>query len=224
MFLFMSGNSSLVRLLLQIFAVLSALFIAMPFHEFAHAFAAKHEGDFTAVAHKRYTLAPLAHIDKVGFIFLFLFGFGWAKPVPVEPRNFKRGRLSSFLVSVAGIVTNMVLGIFFLFIYFLILKLFPNFYASGVIGEVYKTFLSASIIMNFSLAFFNLLPIYPLDGYRICASFSKYDNTFLAFLRRYSVFIYIILMITGVYSIVFNTVMGSLIEGLRQLFITILRI
>ena len=222
MFLLTSANVPFLTLLLQIFAVLSALFIAMPFHEFAHAFAAKREGDFTAAAHKRYTLAPLAHIDKIGFIFLFLFGFGWAKPVPVDPRNFKRGRLSSFFVSVAGIVTNLLLGIFFLFIYFLIYKLFPTFYTSSLIGEIYYAFLNASIVLNFSLAFFNLLPIYPLDGYRILASFSKFDNEFLSFMRRYSFFIYILLMLTGIYSFLFSNIMGALINGLSDLFIIIL--
>ena len=109
-------NYSFTYGLIYIIATLMALFVAMPFHEFAHAAAAKHEGDYTAVAYRRYTLAFHRHFDVRGFIFLFLFRFGWAKPVPVDERNFKRGRKSKFIVSVAGILTNFILGTLFLFL------------------------------------------------------------------------------------------------------------
>ena len=82
------------NLLIVIIATVMAVFVAAPFHEFAHAFAAKREGDYTAVACGRYTLAPLAHFDWQGFLMLMIFRFGWAKPVPVDSRNFKNGRKS----------------------------------------------------------------------------------------------------------------------------------
>ena len=111
-------GSSFIYSILSLIAMVMALFVAMPFHEFAHAAAAKHEGDFTAVAYRRYTLALHKHFDFKGFLFLLLFRFGWAKPVPVDERNFKRGKKSKFIVASAGIVTNLILGTFFLFMFY----------------------------------------------------------------------------------------------------------
>lgn len=208
--------------LISIFVMVMALFIAMPVHEFAHAVAAKHEGDYTAVVAKRYTLAPLAHFDAMGFIFLFLFRFGWAKPVPVDERNFKRGKKSKFLVSIAGILANLLTGIIFLFIYMLILRFAPELYTSSIYGNVLYQFLITSVSLNFMLAIFNLLPIYPLDGYRIIESFSKTDNAFLRFTKKYSFLIYLILIFTSLYYIIYEYTAGLLIEGLIRLFSLIL--
>ena len=208
--------------LISIFVMVMALFIAMPVHEFAHAVAAKHEGDYTAVVAKRYTLAPLAHFDAMGFIFLFLFRFGWAKPVPVDERNFKRGKKSKFLVSIAGILANLLTGIIFLFIYMLILRFAPELYTSSLYGNVLYQFLITSVSLNFMLAIFNLLPIYPLDGYRIIESFSKTDNAFLRFTKKYSFLIYLILIFTSLYYIIYEYTAGLLIEGLIRLFSLIL--
>ena len=208
--------------LISIFVMVMALFIAMPVHEFAHAVAAKHEGDYTAVVAKRYTLAPLAHFDAMGFIFLFLFRFGWAKPVPVDERNFKRGKKSKLLVSIAGILANLLTGIIFLFIYMLILRFAPELYTSSIYGNVLYQFLITSVSLNFMLAIFNLLPIYPLDGYRIIESFSKTDNAFLRFTKKYSFLIYLILIFTSLYYIIYEYTAGLLIEGLIRLFSLIL--
>lgn len=213
---------SFTDILISIFVMVMALFIAMPIHEFAHAVAAKHEGDYTAVVAKRYTLAPLAHFDAMGFIFLFLFRFGWAKPVPVDERNFKRGNKSKFLVSIAGILANLIAGILFLFIYMLISRFAPEFYTSSLYGYVLNQFLQICVSLNFMLAIFNILPIYPLDGYHIIESFSKTENSFLRFMKQYSFLIYIILIITGLYSIFYSFTAGLLIEGLIKLFSLIL--
>lgn len=222
MFTIFSGNMNLIYILIYIVAYFMALFIAMPFHEFAHAFAAKREGDYTAVAYKRYTLAPLAHVDLSGLLFLFLFGFGWAKPVPVDERNFKRGRKSKFLVAIAGIVTNLILGIIFLFVYVLLLKICPNFLVNNYYGILLETFLLISISLNFLLAFFNLLPIYPLDGFRIIQSFTGPNNGFVNFMSRYSFIIYIILLLSGALYIYYSYTAELLIEVLLKLFCKIL--
>ena len=220
--LFLNAGSGFVRILIFILTYIMALFVAMPFHEFAHAFMAKHEGDYTAVAFKRYTLAPHAHIDLKGLFFLLLFGFGWAKPVPVDERNFKRGKLSIFLVSIAGIVTNILLGIFFIFIYVLILKISPTFFISNFYGELLESFLSVSISLNFILAFFNLLPLYPLDGYNILRSFTKPNNTFVNFLAQYSFFFFIILLFFGVLNLYYTYTANIIIQAIFKLFLKIL--
>ena len=224
MTLFGVYNVQVLYLLLSVVAFLMALFIAIPFHEFAHAFAAKKEGDYTAYYMKRYTLAPFAHFDVRGFLFMIFFGFGWAKPVPVDPRNFKRGRRSEFWVSIAGILMNLALGVVFLSIYYLLWKFFPKVYDIKIYGFLLELFLMYSFSLNFSLAFFNLLPFYPLDGYNIVKSLSRTDNGYLRFVRQYSFVIMIIFLITGLYSFYYNYTSGLVIDGLSRLFEIILRL
>lgn len=211
-------GGSIIYTLLGLVALLMALFVAMPFHEFAHAAAAKHEGDFTAVAYKRYTLAFHKHFDAKGFIFLLLFRFGWAKPVPVDERNLKRGKKSKFIVSSAGIFMNLILGTFFLFMYLFFYKFFPAVYNIKYFGYLLYMFLDISFSLNFMLAFFNLLPIYPLDGYKICESFCRYDNKFLYFIKRNSIWIFLIFAFTGIYSYFYTFTSGILINALFKLF------
>ena len=87
MFTFFS-SLDFISIVINIVAYLMALCVAMSFHEFAHAFAASTQGDYTAKVMGRQTLAPLAHVDVLGFVSFLFFRFGWAKPVPVDPRNF----------------------------------------------------------------------------------------------------------------------------------------
>lgn len=219
---FYNYNQEFLALLIYLIAYVMALFVAMPFHEFAHAYAAKREGDYTATALKRCTLAPLAHVDIKGLICLFLFRFGWAKPVPVDERNFKRGKLSKFLVSIAGITANLILGVFFIFVYVLIFKLRPTFYSSTLYGKLVYEFLTLSISLNFSLAFFNLIPIHPLDGFKLVETFAKWNSPVVDFLRRYSVYIYVAIIFTGVYYYYFNYTAGFCITKLLELFTKLL--
>ncbi len=222
MLVFSSLQSGMENVLAMIIAMVMAVFVAMPIHEFSHAFAARCEGDYTAVACKRYTLAPLAHFDWKGFLFLMLFGFGWAKPVPVDSRNFKNGRKSQFKVAIAGIISNILLGIIFLFIYMLIIKTRPMFFGSSFYGELLYQFLNYSISLNFMIAFFNLLPIYPLDGYKIVDSCCRYENGFLKFMKSNSFLIYLILVVTGLYSVYYEYTANALIGVLIKLFSWIL--
>lgn len=215
-------DSSLLKTVAGIVALLMALFIAIPFHEFAHAWVAKREGDYTAAAYKRCTPAAFAHFDVLGFLMMFIFGFGWAKPVPVNPQNFKRGRKSQFWVSIAGILMNLILGIVFLFIFMLIIRIDANFYESSIYGYTLYWFLYYSFLLNFGLAIFNLLPIYPFDGYNIIDSMCKYENGYLRFAKKYSTIIFLILIFSGIYSLVYNYLLNGLFDIFRGLFSKIL--
>ena len=101
----------------KLYDVLPAILIGLTVHEWAHAYAAYRLGDPTARNLGRMTLNPLAHVDLFGFLMLLLVGFGWAKPVPVNPRNFKNYRRDDIIVSLAGIFTNVVIAFLFSFVY-----------------------------------------------------------------------------------------------------------
>ncbi len=211
-----------IKTVLGIVALLMALFIAIPFHEFAHAFVAKTQGDYTAVAYKRCTPRAFVHFDFAGFFMMLLFGFGWAKPVPVNKNNFKNGRKSQFLVSFAGILMNLILGVIFLFIYMLIFKIDNMFYLNSYYGYMLEMFLVYSFSLNFGLAIFNLLPIYPFDGYNIIDSMCRYDNAYLKFAKRYSSIIFLVLILFGIYDLFYGYVINNLYAVLIKLFSKIL--
>jgi Zn-dependent protease len=222
MIFFRQLSPDFTKTLLGIISILMALAIAIPFHEFAHAFAAKKQGDYTAVAYKRCTPAALVHFDFIGFFMMMFFGYGWAKPVPVNSNNFKNGRKSQFWVSIAGILMNLALGTIFLFIYMLIFKIDSSFYTRSNYGYMLYTFLYFSFQMNFGLAIFNLLPIYPFDGYNIIDSFCRYDNAYLRFAKRYSTIILIIVIIFGIYDLCYSFLIEKIYGCLFWLFSKIL--
>lgn len=209
------NSSNLLVVLISIVVYLSVLFIVMPAHEFAHAWAAKSQGDYTAYHLKRYTLAPFAHIDTKGFLFLVLFGFGWAKPVPVDPRNYKHGRRSEVLVSLAGIIANLIQGILFCGLY-VAFSIFVPQTISPYIGYAYTLFFYYGMIISFSLAFFNLLPMYPLDGFRVVEAVTKPNNSFVTFMKRHS-FIMFLLFYFILSSLYFSYIVYPIADGVLWL-------
>lgn len=177
-------------------SIFVALVIVLPIHEFAHGFAAVKQGDFTPKMYKRYTLNPFAHFDMIGLACFIFAGFGWAKPMPVNPNNFKNYKRGCFFVAIAGVVANFLLA----FLVYPILILFVD-YLLPVINFDFGLFddvilLSLYYIFHMSLVFivFNLLPFYPLDGFRAVDVFVKNkNNSFYRTLKNYGVyFIYLL--------------------------------
>ncbi len=138
----------------RLLAVAAILLLALPVHEFAHAFMAVQLGDPTPRRQGRYTLNPLRHIDPIGALLILLVGFGWAKPVQWNPRNIDVDpRLGSILVSLAGPLSNLALAV-------ASLLLWRWLGASGFLASLLLFFAQINVL----LFVFNLLPIPPLDG------------------------------------------------------------
>ena len=153
------------------------LLLALPFHEAAHAWVAYKFGDNTAKDMGRLTLNPFKHLDLLGSIMMYVAHFGWAKPVPVDPRNFRNRRLGMLLVALAGPFSNLLLA----FVSMLLLGLFTKLEVTGLLvaGTGFgSTVLSAAfglfrmlVQINIILAVFNMIPVPPLDGSRILSAF-----------------------------------------------------
>ncbi len=141
------------------------LLTAFPIHECAHALAAHWLGDDTAKEQGRISLNPAKHLDLLGTIFMLLAGFGWAKPVPINPNNFKNRKVGMALSSLAGPFSNLILS-YISIIAYKVLVYVGLFHSNFVIDGLSTVFLY-SVFLNVGLAVFNLLPIPPLDGSRI---------------------------------------------------------
>lgn len=139
---------------LFLFATLVALMVAISVHEFAHALVADKLGDLTPRYQGRLTLSPLAHLDLVGTVMILLAGFGWGKPVQFNPWGLKNPRRDSALISIAGPISNFATAILLAIVY----KFVPS---PG------NLFLVPIIILNINLGLFNLIPIAPLDGFKV---------------------------------------------------------
>ena len=212
--------SSILQDPLSLLYTLPAIIIGLTVHEWAHAFAADKLGDPTAKNLGRMTLNPFAHIDLFGFLCLLVVGFGWAKPVPVNPRNFKNYRRDDIIVSLAGIAMNLVVAFFATILFY-----FGVYRWNLGSNEAFYTIFLSIVTINLSLAVFNLLPIYPLDGSHVFESlFMRYIPRFFMFLRQYGQYILIALLVSGLVSTVLGTVVGWLLEGFSSVAIAILRL
>jgi len=200
-------------------AYLLALMFSFGFHEWAHAYAATKQGDMTAKALGRLSLNPLVHLDPLGTICLLFFGFGWAKPVPINPLKFKDYKKGSFIVSIAGVIANLIMCIIFSFCYVLYIKYVIS---ESVLLIFVENLLLYLTIIPFVLAIFNIMPIYPLDGFKAIRSFSKYDNKFFSFMEHYGTIILIIFMVTSLFSIVYDLALSYILQPLINLWILIL--
>lgn len=164
--------------------------VAISVHEFGHAYSAHLLGDDTAKMYGRMTLNPAKHLDIMGLIAMLIVHIGWAKPVPVNPNNFKNYKVGNVIVSLAGVTANIIISIICV-----IIKKHVNMYAITKIT-------SAIIIYNVSFAAFNLLPIPPLDGWGVISSFIPYKYNEIAYkYESMSSIIFLVLIITGAYSI-----------------------
>lgn len=197
----------------QMLLRLPVLLIAITVHEYAHARVAYSFGDPTAKLQGRLSLNPLVHLDPVGALMLLIVGIGWAKPVPINPYNFKDYRSGMLGVSLAGPLANFILAFFSL----LILKTAWGYFP---IGGIFWLLLHTQATLNTTLGVFNLIPLPPLDGSKIFSSLA--GGSSLAFYRRiepYAPLILLVLIFTGTLGRIVwpvtEFIMGLMIRALR---------
>lgn len=164
-----------------------AVLVAIIPHEMAHGFAAYLCGDETAKRDGRLSLNPLHHLDPIGTICLILFKFGWAKPVMINPNNFRNRKVGTFFVSIAGVTTNFILAI----ISVVIIKHIN-------VNKFFFDLLMNIFWFNIVLGVFNLIPIPPLDGSKLLFSFLplKYEYYLIRY-ERYGYILILLLIMSG---------------------------
>ncbi len=219
--------------ILEIFVHLFVVFMILPLHEYAHAWAAHKLGDDTASYQGRMTLNPLAHIDPMGVICMLLFGFGWAKPVPIDPTRFDRKHSIRFgvaMTALAGPVSNLIAALIGKIIlgFYQCTPYFTDYMEQMTESGEFEFTLSATpmiiyyflyifVTVNISLAIFNLLPIPPLDGSKVIGYFTsaKVDRWFQQN-GQIIHFVFLIVLCTGVLSVPIGIV-ANLIDRLFDL-------
>ena len=196
--------------------------LAITLHEAAHGWVAKQLGDHTARLQGRLSMNPLRHVDPIGTVLLPIvllviggFVFGWAKPVPVDPRNFKKPREHMALVALAGPMSNLIMAAFWA----LMLSLSAHALANTWIGYPLSLMAQAGIIINLILMVLNLFPLPPLDGGRIMVGMLKPAMALkYARIEPYGFWILIVLIFTGVLGKLLWPVVGLLEKLLHSLF------
>ena len=178
--------------LIELFASFLAVAIVLTLHEFAHSFVAYKCGDPTPKWNGRLTLNPLAHFDILGLVLFAFAGFGWAKPVPINPNNFRHYKSGLALTAVAGVVINYVSVIVFYPLWLLVL-----YYVSTpfpLLNSFLLDFTGDLWLYSLSFCVFNLIPLPPLDGWRLVEALNHRRGKVFRFFRQYGGVILIILI------------------------------
>ena len=202
---------SLLDAVLRVAAVLLCLTV----HETCHGLAAYALGDPTAKSMHRLSLNPLHHIDWFGLFMMLAAGFGWAKPVPVDPRYFKKPKEGMALTALAGPVSNFLLAFLFIFISKLIYLYAPY---TVVMGAVFTFCLYTAAPLSIGLGLFNLIPIPPLDGSKVVAVLLP-DRAYGTLMRyeRYGMLLLLALSLLGVSGGFISGVIGRVYEAMFNL-------
>lgn len=208
---FLQTGITFSRIIAFVVGYVFAIILAFGLHEFAHAFTAYKLGDPTPKALGRLTINPLKHLDMYGLIGFLIVGFGWAKPVEINPLNFKKYRRDMFLVSISGVLTNLFLAFIFSGLYYFFVTNFSSIDANGIkyandLMFLIHYFLQYSIVLNIALFCFNLIPVYPLDGFNALKSILRLNNKFLNFMYRWGNIIMIVIIISPFFDMFYNLV------------------
>lgn len=196
---------------LDFLLVLPGILLALTIHEYFHGYVAYKLGDPTPKITKRLTFNPLAHIDPVGFVALVFLHFGWAKPVQINPYNLRNPKRDVVIVSLAGPLSNLISG----FAVGIILRFVAlRFLLTTTPGAMIVNF----IVISGALAFFNLIPVPPLDGWHVLEYFLPPGN-FRSFMQRYG---YYVLLALILFSALGFPLLGMYIRTTVKFYVTLI--
>ncbi|NQV18088.1 MAG: site-2 protease family protein [Armatimonadetes bacterium] len=206
----------------QIIIQLPILLIALTVHEFSHGYVAFLLGDDTAKRAGRLTLNPISHIDPFGLIMLFIARIGWAKPVPINPYNFRNYKKDTALTAAAGPAANFILAILLSIIFNLIKKMNPEImhYASSL-TQFWLGMLIYAILINLALGLFNLIPIPPMDGSKILGGFLS-DEAYYKYTARERQGAQLLMIILAISFVFRLNIIGSIIMPPLNFFLKLL--
>ncbi|MBR3878497.1 MAG: site-2 protease family protein [Clostridia bacterium] len=212
------------EMIINLLLLIPVIIISLSVHEAAHGYMAYRMGDRTAYNCGRVTLNPAKHLDPMGSLCMLVFGYGWAKPVPINARNFRNPKYGMAYTAIAGPISNILLGIIGTILYAVVNFLLYYFWADIAGNEFLANVLRAILTllfylgyMNFVLAIFNLIPIPPFDGSRFFSLFLP-AKTYFAMMKYERYIMVGILVFMIVCSRLFNfSPFGWLAEKLFDL-------
>ena len=193
---------------------LVSVFLCLTVHETCHGAAAYALGDPTAKRMHRLSLNPLRHIDWFGLAMMVLCGFGWAKPVPVDPRYFKKPKEGMALTALAGPVSNFVLAV----VLILGARVIYNHVSYTELWQQVFTFLLNTAVLSIGLGLFNLIPLPPLDGSKVLGALLS-DRAYFTLMRyeRYGMLVLILLSFTNIGGGLLSRAIMAVYTGLVNL-------
>lgn len=193
---------------------LVSVFLCLTVHETCHGAAAYALGDPTAKRMHRLSLNPLRHIDWFGLAMMVLCGFGWAKPVPVDPRYFKKPKKGMALTALAGPVSNFVLAV----VLMLGARVIYNHVSYTELWQQVFTFLLNTAVLSIGLGLFNLIPLPPLDGSKVLGALLS-DRAYFTLMRyeRYGMILLLVLSFVGVGGSAMSRLIFGIYSGLLNL-------
>ncbi|HCX72171.1 MAG TPA: site-2 protease family protein [Candidatus Cloacimonas sp.] len=200
---------------------LPILFITLTVHEYSHGLVAYWLGDDTAKRAGRLTLNPISHIDPVGLIMLFIVHIGWAKPVPINPYNFRDQKRDMALSAAAGPISNFIMAILLAVLFRFFNNMNPTWQYSSSIGSILMFMLFYAVMINLALGLFNLIPVPPLDGSKIIGGFMS-DELYYKYTaqeRRGAQILIIIFVVSFIFKLDIN---GSVIIPPLNFFLKLL--
>ena len=204
LFNILSGPGDFLTNLILFLMVALALVICISIHEFSHAFVANSLGDPTAKSLGRVTLNPKAHLDLTGTLLLLIFGFGCGKPVPFDPRFLKHPKRDSALIALAGPLSNIVLAGFLALVFHGL-----GVGAFSLIGVI----LQLIVRYNLILAIFNLIPVHPLDGFKVVNGILSKNLSYQWLqMAPYGIWILLFLIFTGVTDSVIFPILDFILD------------
>ena len=200
------------KIMYIVFGAASVLFV-LSAHEWAHGMVAYWMGDRTAKNMGRLTLNPIKHLDPIGAVCMLLFGFGWAKPVPINPANYKNQKLGVVVVSLAGPLSNLILAFIATFIWIAFSA--ENYFLVFALQMI--------ISLNLGLAVFNLIPVPPLDGSRIVSVFLKPGARYkYNSIEKYGVIVMFFIFLIPVLGALFTAILDFAVNGILKGYIYII--